>query len=156
MTILILQTFSNDYFVYQLVPHFNDVGIIFRRIILPLSRSSADTTLTQYSKDLVRFGNRLFIDNVVMETTEQFSHCFRNSNFDVWILNQDHKLRPVDVKGDRISGKIVSTIAEGKSFVGVENSLDYYVAYTKDTVEMYDKEFNKKGVFQVQEGSTNC
>lgn len=151
MTILILQTSSpGEFFVYRFVPQPNDIGVMFRRIILPISRPSNDATLVEYNKNLVRFGNRVMVDDVVMEAVEGFGFCFRNAGFDVWIVNNEGRLKPVDVKGERISGKIVSLISESKSYVGVENSLEYYVAYTRDAVEMYDKEFNKKGSFSVQ------
>jgi hypothetical protein len=106
--------------------------------------------LVEYSFNLVRFGNRMLIEDVVLEIAESFVHCFRTSNQEVWTINSEGRPKPVDVKGERMPNKIVSVLSDNRSYIGIENSPEYYCAYSRDTVELYDKDLVKKGSFVIQ------
>ena len=124
--------------------------MLFIRVILPLYISKpSEGPLVKYSDDLIRFGNRVLYRDVVMEISEPFTYCFQHN--DIWTLH-DNKLKPVDLKGEVVSGKLIQVLSEYKHYIGVENSPECYCVYAKNTVELYDKEFNPQGNFSIQEG----
>jgi len=156
--VLILQTSQNEFFLYRFVQHHNELGGVFTRIVLPVFAQKPTSELQQlvhYGRQLVRFGNRVLIDGVILEISESFAQCFRSSNQDIWTVNSEGRLKLVDMRGERISGKIVTVLSDNHSYIGIENSPEYYCVYSRETVELFDKDLNKKGSFSVQEPPTN-
>ena len=135
--VLILQTSLNDFFLYKFVQHHNELGGIFVRMVLPVYAQKPTTELLQlveYGKQLVRFGSRILIDGVVLEMSESFTHCFRTANQDIWTISGEGRLKLVDMKGERTSGKIVAMLSDNHSYIGIENSPEFYCVYSRETV----------------------
>lgn len=93
----------------------------------------------------------MLIDGVVLEATESFAFCFRSPNQDTWTISAEGRLKLVDIRGERISGKIVTVLSDNDSYMGIENSPEYYCVYSRSAVELFDKDLVRKGSFSVQE-----
>ena len=48
-------------------------------------------------------------DDVLMDIAEPFKHCFLLGG-ELWLIGNDNRMRLVDIKGNRIQGKLVQNI----------------------------------------------
>ena len=81
----------------------------------------------------MRFGSRVLYDDVILEISEPFKQSFLLGG-ELWIMGTDNKLRLADIKGNRISGKLVYTVAENNSYHAIDNTPEYYVFFTRDSI----------------------
>ena len=69
-----------------------------------------EAPFTEYTPELVKFGGKCIFDDVMLDIAEPFRYCFSMGG-EVWMGGTDGRLRIADLKGTRISGKLVQPIA---------------------------------------------
>lgn len=127
--------------------------MLYVRVILPLHEHKiSDLGIIQFAPEILKFGSRVLYDDVVLEISEPIRQCFMLGG-ELWIMGTDNKLRLGDIKGNRISGKLVQTVAENNSYHTIDNTPEYYVFFTRDSIELYDKDLNHRSKVPLRSSS---